>query len=124
MDLPLLLFGAVEPWPFWLDDPPVGWLYDDRVGDITVEALVIPGIDWPSDDPGEPPFDVSMPVEVPPPALVIVTEASFEAGALVAAIVEVVEVGGAVYTVVTSAGRVAAAAAPGAVVLPVTSVST
>jgi hypothetical protein len=41
----MLLFGAVEPWSSWLDDPPVGWLYDVKVGNITVEALVIPGMD-------------------------------------------------------------------------------
>ena len=77
-----------------------------------------------AEDAGEPPFDVPIPLETPLPPLDVVIEAPFDAGALVAAMEEVVEVGGAVYTVLTSAGRVAAAAAPGESVLPVTTVST
>ena len=45
LELPPLLFGVVGLWPLWLDDPPADWLYNVRVGDITVEPLVIPGMD-------------------------------------------------------------------------------
>ena len=105
--LPPPVFVVLTPGPFPLDGCP---------------DVVIPGNGCPADDPSIPPRDVCMPVDMPPPPG-IVGDAPFDAGVLVPAIRDLVEVGGAVYTVLTSGGRVApASAVPATVVVPVTCV--
>jgi hypothetical protein len=124
--LPPELFIVLIPGPLPLNDPPedpLGGCPGVVEGEPGVEPPVIPGVDCPTDDPGMPPLGVCTPVEAPPPPpLDIVRDTPLDAGALVVA---AVVVGGAVYTVLTSGGRVAPAAAlPGIVVVPVTCVST
>jgi hypothetical protein len=118
--LPPELFIVLITGPLPLDDPP-----EDPLGGCPgvvesepgVELPVTPAVDCPTDDPGMPPLDVCTPVDAPPLPPLDIDEDTL--------VGEVVVVGGAVYTVLTSGGRVAPAAAlPGIVVVPVTCVST
>ena len=102
--------------------PPPGDCPGVVEGEPGIEPLVIPGVDCPAEDPGIPRLEVCLLVDIPPPPpLDTVGDAPLEAGSLVT---EALVVGGAVYTVFTSGGLVAPAAAPVVVVVPVTSVST
>ena len=81
-------------------------------------VVVVGGVDTPGDEAGPVPPEVIVCIDTPPPGLLVVGDT------LAVGVLMLVEAGGVEITVVTYAGRVAPASpAPGAVVVPVTELS-